>query len=1165
MWQLLFLALATASDLPPSCDRPVYCDSALLHHVQMARVFSDSKTFVDYEMRYDQETTLAAFDQLLKDTNDKPDRDQLRQFVDMYFNNDTTTELENWMPTDYTENPEFLNSIADEDLRKFGKDINDIWPILGKKVTAKVFENPDRHSLIPVSHGFIIPGGRFKELYYWDTYWIIEGLLVSGMTDTVKNVIENLMELVEKVGHIPNGSRWYYQQRSQPPLLTAMVAAYFEQTSDTEFLANKIDILEKEIKYWLDTQIVAFEKDGRTYTLLRYYAPSEGPRPESYYEDYTNAQKFETEDRKREFYVDLKSAAESGWDFSSRWFIEQDGSNDGDLTMIHTKDLIPVDLNAIFANALNNMAYFKAVLKRPNEAAHWGYLARQWRSSIEDVLWDEEGGVWFDYDMSHKKHRKYFFASNIAPLWMGAIEDSFLEKHAHRVVKYLRNSKGLDYPGGIPASLNYTKEQWDFPNAWPPLVSIVVNALEMIGTEEAQKLAFDVAQTWVRACHKGFTEHKQMFEKYDVQTPGGFGDGGEYTLQFGFGWSNGVVLEFLKKYGSVLTAKDPLRNSASEVNYPEDVKSNESDYNGKLVIPIVPNMPTIKRIYPFLGLLGACVHAVAKVSVCNSSIYCSGELLHRVQLARLYPDSKTFVDLKLKFPENETLADFAKLMHDTNQNPSHEQLLKFVDNHFVDGNQLLHWNPPDFNPKPPILEQISDPKLREFAKDVIQIWAKLGRTVDPDVAEHPERSSLLYVPNGFIVPGGRFKELYYWDSYWMVRGLLLSNMVETAKGMIENLLYLVEKIGYMPNGGRIYYFGRSHPPLLTAMVARYFEATGDIAFIEKHITTVEKELQYWLDNKRMNVIVDETEYVLLRYVADGNRKEPRPESYYEDYTNSLKMREEKRENFYLQIKSAAESGWDFSSRWFVSATNSELGTLTDLRTTSILPVDLNAIFAGALELVGDFRSHLKHRREALKWWSLAKYWRNAIAKVLWDSADGVWYDYDMDAKSLRKHFYPSFIAPLWAGAVDVELAPKYGAQIVKYLLKSGALDFPGGVPTSILNSGEQWDYPNAWPPLQSILIFGLDKSGDEGAKKLAKEQAKLWLRANYIGYSTWQKMFEKYSVLHPGQEGTGGEYLVQDGFGWTNGVVLELLSRYGKDITLDDDMNAASGPCVQQI
>ncbi|XP_052759357.1 uncharacterized protein LOC113519591 [Galleria mellonella] len=1170
MWRLVFLVVAVrgafVDDLPPSCSKLVYCDSQLLHHVQLQRIFKDSKTFVDLQMRNDQNTTLAAFDDLLNETNNNPTAEQLKSFVDKYF--DATSELEDWTPEDHTDNPAFLQSIRDEQLKKFGKDINGVWPILGRKVKPEVFEKPEQYSLVPVSNGFIIPGGRFKEIYYWDTYWIIEGLLISGMRDTARGVIENLIEILKKFGHIPNGSRWYYQERSQPPLLTAMMSLYIRETQDIEFLKANINALEDELKYWLDTKIVAFDKDEQSYTLLRYFAPSLGPRPESYYEDYTDAQQFDTQERRNEFYIDLKSAAESGWDFSSRWFIDSNGENTGDLKTIRTRDIIPVDLNAIFANALQNMAYFRAILKQPLHAAHWAYMAKQWKSSIEEVLWNEEHGIWYDYDISNNQHRRYFYPTNIAPLWMGVVDKRLVKKHAPRVMKYLSNSPGLKYPGGIPASLINSGEQWDFPNAWPPLVSMVVNALEALGTDDSKELAFYVAQTWVRACHKGFTENKQMFEKYDAETPGRFGGGGEYTVQFGFGWSNGVVLEFLTKYGRRLTAVDnPDKYGGSSVD--SSSSSDSSDLQDSGSDEKNPDFPNTDRMlkfqrlsfYPVLGLLGAYVQAFTKIDVCNSSIYCSGDLLHKVQLARIYPDSKTFVDLKLVYSENDTLDNFAKLMDATNKNPSREALIQFVNKYFVDGNELSHWSPPDFDANPPILEQISDPKLKQFAKDVIQIWARLGRKVNPDIMEHPGRSSLIYVPNGFIVPGGRFKELYYWDSYWMVRGLIISNMTETAKGMIENLLYLVEKLGYMPNGSRLYYLGRSHPPLLTAMVASYFTATGDLAWLAKHIATVEKELHYWLTNKKIEVELKGKKYMLLRYIADKTNNGPRPESYYEDFTNAqIFPNDDMREEFYLQIKSAAESGWDFSSRWFMFS-NKDVN-LTSVHPTSILPVDLNSIFAGALEFAGDFRNHLKNRREAQKWWSLAKYWRSAIANVLWDSEDGIWYDYDLKAKAFRKQFYPSCATPLWTRAVEVDQASEYGARLAKYLSSSGAMDFPGGVPTSISHSGEQWDFPNAWPPLQSIIIGGLYNSGDEKAIQMAKDQAKIWIRANYIGYTTWQKMFEKYNVMKPGHEGSGGEYSVQDGFGWTNGIVLELLQRYGKDLTLND-RTVPSTPYVQ--
>ncbi|XP_038212022.1 uncharacterized protein LOC119832422 [Zerene cesonia] len=1188
---LFFLLAATATaELPQTCIKPVYCNSKLLHHVQMQRIFPDSKTFVDLRLVNDENSTLTAFQNLLDETNNNPNKKQVQEFVEKYF--DKTSELESWTPPDFNKNPPILPAIRDEDLRQYAKDINDIWPVLGRKVKQAVFENPDQYSLIPVTHGFIIPGGRFTELYYWDTYWIIEGLLVSGMEQTVKGIIGNLIELLNKLGHIPNGSRWYYQERSQPPLLSAMMSLYIRATNDIEFLKENVDALEAELEYWLDTQIYTFDIGDRAYTLLRYYAPSEGPRPESYYEDFSSAQIFDTKERQTQYYIDLKSAAESGWDFSTRWFINDDGTNKGNLTMLHATEIIPVDLNSIFANALQNMAYFQGLLKNGRKGAHWAYLAKQWRNNIKEVLWDDEDGVWYDWDLANKQFRKYFYPSNVAPLWMGAVEKSFVKTNAHRIFNYLQQSHGLDYPGGVPTSLIRSGEQWDFPNAWPPLVSLMVNALEALEIPPAKELAFDVAQAWVRACHKGFSSTKQMFEKYDVEVPGRIGGGGEYTVQTGFGWSNGVVMEFLAKYGRRLTLHDVEisgqneavvsrvesdgENSLSVVAAGPDPQltssssgsssseSKESDEKKEYTM-LIQNLRRYAPLYPVLGILGACAQAFTVVPACNSSIYCTGELLHRVQLARIFEDSKTFVDLKLVRSENETLADFSKLMQKTRQNPSREQIASFVDEHFTEGNELEDWRPPDFDPDPPILKGISDLKLREFAKNVIGLWDKLGRKVNPDVDKQSNQYSFLYVPNGFIVPGGRFKELYYWDSFWIVRGLLLCNMTETARGMIENLLYLVEKLGYIPNGSRIYYLGRSQPPMLAAMMASYFAATGDLAWLEKHLPTVEKELQYWLDKKKVTVEVNGKNYVLLRYIADRKGKGPRPESYYEDYTNARDLpNDTMREDFYAEMKSAAESGWDFSTRWFVTAENDVVGKLTDVHASRIVPVDLNAIFAGALDLVGDFRNRLKDRREAQKWWSLAKYWRNAIENVLWDNSDGVWYDYDAQARAPRRHFYPSCATPLWAGAIEDYDAPKYASRLIRYLLSSGALDFPGGVPSSVLLSGEQWDYPNAWPPSQSILIGGLEASGNEEAQKLALEQASIWIRSNYIGYSTWQKMFEKYSAVQPGHQGGGGEYGVQDGFGWTNGVVLELLQRYGKEMTLHDK-RGVSLPYVRQV
>ncbi|XP_049869346.1 uncharacterized protein LOC126369097 [Pectinophora gossypiella] len=1176
------LAVSSASEpLRPSCERPVYCDSKLLHHVMLQRIFPDSKTFVDLRLTQDPDTTLAEFDALLNETNDNPTKEQVTDFVSNHFANGS--ELHDWSPPDYNPDPIFLASIRDPTLRQFAKDINSIWPTLGRQVKQEVLDNPDRFSLIPVTHGFIIPGGRFKELYYWDTYWIIEGLLISGMDETVRGMIENLIEVLNKIGHVPNGSRWYYQERSQPPLLAAMMSIYIRHTGDIAFLKENMKHLETEIQYWLDTQRITFSVGDRAFTLLRYYAPSLGPRPESYYEDYKSAQVFTSEERKQEFYEDIKSAAESGWDFSTRWFVDNAGNLSSNLTEAHTRYIIPVDLNAIFANSLANAAHFEALLGNRFKANYYRKLAKQWRTDIEQALFHEKDGVWYDYDYVNKHHRRDFYPTNVAPLWMGAVDKDHVKKHATQVLEYLRLSHGLDYPGGVPASLIQSGEQWDFPNAWPPLVSMVVNAAEALDTDEGYQMAFEVAQTWVRACFIGYNSTKSMYEKYDAVVPGNYGGGGEYNVQSGFGWSNGVVLEFLAKYGQSMTVSDdpddskaaeplsakykihPYFAAAESIYNPsaDDSNSKSCSTKSSQVTAMMARL-LLPRVYPVLGLLGAYAHAIIVVPACNSSIYCRGDLLHRVQLARVFPDSKTFVDMKLVKTEQETLADFAAFMRNTNQNPSRAELTAFVNAHFLEGKELEDWNPPDFNPDPPMLNNIVDPQLRQFAKAVISIWARLGRKVNPDVLKNPDLYSFIPVPNGFIVPGGRFKELYYWDSFWILKGLIICNMLDTARAMVENLLHLVDTIGYVPNGSRIYYLGRSQPPLLAAMVSSYFSATRDVAWLKRHLPTVEKELEFWLSRKKVTVEVKGKKYMLLRYYNNPKSKGPRPESYYEDYTVAQKLKTEAERNlFYNEMKSGAESGWDFSSRWFVTAGKDVMGNLTDVHVSRILPVDLNAIFAGALQLVGDFRSKLNDRREALKWYGLAKYWRTAIEQVMWDESDGVWYDYDAQARALRKHFYPSCVTPLWAGAVENYDSPKYASRLVRYLMSSGAFDFPGGVPTSIIHSGEQWDYPNAWPPLQSIIILGLDMSGYEEAKKLAKELATHWIRANYIGYTTFQKMFEKYSAVQPGHQGGGGEYMVQDGFGWTNGVVLELLQRYGNDVHLD--AQPKSIPFVEQI
>lgn len=227
-------------------------------------------------------------------------------------------KLINWIPKDFSEKPPFLSHIRNREVRQFAKKIVALWKILGRKVKRVVKKYPDQHSLIYVPNGFIIPGGRFREFYYWDTYWIIEGLLVSGMIVTVRGMIDNLLKLVHQYGHVPNGGRIYYIKRSQPPLLSHMAKLYYEETRDIAWLKKRIKLLEKEVEFWRKNRMFSVSVHNRRYKLAAYRAESAGPRPESYYEDYTTASFLKSEDERNKFYTELKSGAESGWDFSSR-------------------------------------------------------------------------------------------------------------------------------------------------------------------------------------------------------------------------------------------------------------------------------------------------------------------------------------------------------------------------------------------------------------------------------------------------------------------------------------------------------------------------------------------------------------------------------------------------------------------------------------------------------------------------------------------------------------------------------------------------------------------------------------------------------------------------------------------------------------------------------
>ncbi|XP_069690503.1 trehalase-like [Periplaneta americana] len=531
---------------------------------------------------------------------------------------------------------------------------------------------------------------------------------------------------------------------------------------------------------------------------------------------------------------------------------------------------------------------------------------------------------------------------------------------------------------------------------------------------------------------------------------------------------------------------------------------------------------------------------------CNSPIYCYGDLLKTVQLAELYNDSKTFVDLKQKGNPEETLNKFETLMKNTEGMPNKDQVRDFVNDAFEDKDELLMWTPEDWTEKPAMLQTIADSQFRDWASDINVLWKNLSRKTSKDVLQHPEQYSNIYVPNGFIIPGGRFREFYYWDTYWIVQGLLLSEMYDTTRGMLENFLSMVARYGFVPNGGRVYYLERSQPPMLIPMVDSYLTATNNVTFLKNNIQLLEAEFQFWMVNRTVKVWKNGKEYLLARYRAPSSG--PRPESYREDYNIAKQMSDQKREDFYINIKSAAESGWDFSSRWFILNGTNE-GNLTNIETENIIPVDLNSFLYWNAALLSKFYNSIYDFNKTKYYHDLAEQFKAAVAAVHWCEEQGTWLDYDILNNKSRNYFYPSNLAPLWTKCYNLEEAEYYANKTTEYINDEAILKYLGGIPTSLSTTNQQWDLPNAWPPLQVIVIQGLDYTNDSYAKALAYELAKMWIDSNYKGYQKSRQMFEKYDAIIPGQYGGNGEYEVQQGFGWTNGVILQLLNKYGDRIT----------------
>lgn len=535
-------------------------------------------------------------------------------------------------------------------------------------------------------------------------------------------------------------------------------------------------------------------------------------------------------------------------------------------------------------------------------------------------------------------------------------------------------------------------------------------------------------------------------------------------------------------------------------------------------------------------------------------IYCEGPLLNAVQESKMFNDSKYFVDMSLKYDPAVTLRDFDQISGKIHEN---EELLRnFVESHFnPPGSDLEECFPEDWKPTLAKLSKIKDEKYRFWAEQLHLMWKDLCRQAKTDVYENPELYSLLYVPNRFIVPGGRFREFYYWDSYWIIKGLLYSEMYDTVKGMIKNFAYMVEHYGFVPNGGRVYYLLRSQPPLLTAMVYEYYKATNDVAFVREILPVLVNEYKFWTSRRSTQYRESAT---LFQYKV--NMKNPRPESYREDMelVRHLTSTSDK-ERVWSNIASAAETGWDFSSRWFAHE-GASAHRISSVRTWSIIPVDLNAFMCMNSRILSELFKVKGDQTKSLLYEARFVQAKMLMRQMHWNETDGVWYDYDLEQHRHVDAYYISNALPLFAHCYDDqdETVP---LRVYQYMKAIGAFNSTKGIPTSFIQSDQQWDSGNSWPPMVHMIIEGFRTSPSPKLHDFARKLASQWLRANHLAFDTTHRMYEKYDCS--GTAGSGGEYEVQTGFGWTNGVVLDLLNTYGDvNQSNDTDTNSAEEATV---
>ena len=421
--------------------------------------------------------------------------------------------------------------------------------VLPENPTARM-DDIDPHGLLYLPHPYVVPGGRFNEMYGWDSYFIAVGLLQANRTTMAKHMTDNHLYQVRHYGTVLNANRTYYLTRSQPPFLATMVRDVFEATGDTTWAADAVPALQTYYEYWTTPPHLAGDTG-----LSRYYGLGEGPAPEvvmgerdavgqshydriqAYYRenDVTAYDESLFYDAAADtltalFYKADRSMRESGFDPSNRF-------GPFNVGIVHHA---PVGVNSFLYQYERDMAALLTALGQFDMASQWDRRATERQRRMNDLMWNPETGRYHDYNFRTQTQNDYHFATSFAPLWTGLAS----EEQAAATASTLWE---LEAPGGVLTSTHRTGNQWDAPFGWAPLQMVAVDGLRRYGYEQA---ADRLSAKFVGLVSKEFQEHGVILEKYDlVQRESDVSAGIQYGYSenvIGFGWTNAVVLRLLE-------------------------------------------------------------------------------------------------------------------------------------------------------------------------------------------------------------------------------------------------------------------------------------------------------------------------------------------------------------------------------------------------------------------------------------------------------------------------------------------------------------------------------------------------------------------------------------------------------------------------------------------